>query len=126
MRVMYRVFSAILPALVASVGSAAASSSIISLPAADAGASPSVIARGIVAAPRMEAEPVAAVESNPGLFGSTDSVPAVGADAIPPNEKPVASIVTNPEALLAPWLSSDAPLIIRGSAHETIAASREE
>lgn len=112
---MYRVISAILPALVMSVGAATASS-IISLPAAEPGASPSVIARGEAQAPAIDAQPMAADAQNSDndLLKITTSIIAVGADAIPLADDDVASISAPEEPARPAWMDSETPLVIRG------------
>lgn len=113
MLVMFRVVSAIMPALILSVGTAAASS-IISLPAADQAATPSIVMRGSASPEPIDAAVASPAEADTEIIPITPSVAAAGADAIPASAENVSAIPeAEPQEESPAWLSSEGPLGIR-------------
>lgn len=126
MLVMFRVVSAIMPALILSAGTAAASS-IISLPAADQAATPSIVMRGAPMPEPIEAAVASPDDADSEIIAITPSVAAAGADAIPVSAEDVSAIPeSEPKEGSPAWLSSEGPLGIRdGEAREPDAVAPE-
>jgi len=123
---MFRVVSAIMPALILSAGTAAASS-IISLPAADQAATPSIVMRGAPMPEPIEAAVASPDDADSEIIAITPSVAAAGADAIPVSAEDVSAIPeSEPKEGSPAWLSSEGPLGIRdGEAREPDAVAPE-